>query len=61
MSKTANLDAAQTAKKLVDEFGGMATLDASLKADEALASGDKKGHAFWKKVRDIAAKLSGGN
>ena len=59
-STTGDLDENATAKKLVEELGGMATFDATMKADEALAKGDKKGHAFWKRVHDIAMKLTGG-
>lgn len=57
---TGRLDADTTAKKLVDELGGMATMDAMLKADEALAKGDKEGHSFWMRVHGIATKINGG-
>lgn len=59
-SATASLDAEAMAKKLFGELGGMATMDATFKAEEALAKGDDKGHAFWLKVYAIALKLSGG-
>lgn len=57
---TASLDAEATARKLFEELGGLATLDSTFRAEEALARGDEKGHAFWLKVYAIALKLSGG-
>jgi len=59
-SSTGDLDENATARKLVEEFGGMATFDATMKADEALAKGDKKGHAFWMRVHKIVMKLTSG-
>ncbi len=59
-SATSNLDPDVTAKKLVGELGGMATLDAMLKADEAAVKGDEEGHEFWMRVYEIAIKLTGG-
>ena len=59
-STTGDLDENAAAKILVEEFGGMATLFAMLKADEALAKGDKKGHAYWMRVHKIVTKLTGG-
>jgi len=60
VSATASLDPEATAKKLVEEFGGLATLDAMLKAEEAAGKGDEEGHKFWMRVHEIAMKLTGG-
>ena len=57
---TASLDAEAMARKLFEELGGLATMDSTFRAEEALAKGDEKGHAFWLKVYAIALKLSGG-
>ena len=35
-------------------------MDAMINAEEALAKGDEKGHAFWMRVHEIAMKLTGG-
>ena len=59
-SATSNLDPDVTAKKLVEELGEWATLDAMLKADEAAGKGDEEGHEFWMRVHEIAIKLTGG-
>jgi dienelactone hydrolase len=56
---TFDLDSDATAKKLVEELGKMATMDATMKAEEALAKGDEKGHKFWMRVHAIAMKLIG--
>ena len=48
------------AKKLVEEFGGMATLEALAKVEEAAGKGDEKGHKFWMRVHEIAMKITGG-
>ena len=56
-SATAGQDAEATAKKLVEEIGGLATLDARMKADEALGKADEEGHKFWMRVHDIAMKM----
>jgi len=57
---TSDLDPYATAKKLVEELGGIATLDATLKAEEAAGKGDEEGHQFWMRVHEIAMKLTGG-
>jgi len=36
----------------------MATLDAQMKAEEAMGKGDEKGQKFWMRVHDITLKLS---
>ena len=59
-SATSNLDPEATAKKLVEELGEWATLDAMMKADEAASKGDEEGHEFWMRVHEIAIKLTGG-
>ena len=56
---TAGLDVNETAKKLIQEHGGMATLDAQLKAGDARARGDGKANAFWLDVREVAQRLLG--
>ena len=60
VSATASLNEEATAKKLFEELGGMATLDAQMKAEEAMGKGDEKGQKFWMRVHDIAMKLTGG-
>jgi len=57
---TSGLDPDAMAKKLVEEFGGMATLEALAKAEEAAGKGDEKGHKFWMRVHEIAMKITGG-
>ncbi len=57
---TADLNVDETAKKLVEELRELATLDAQMKADDALGKGDKEGHKFWMRVHEIATKLTGG-
>ncbi len=59
-SSTENLDEEATAKKLIEEFGEMATMDAMMKAEEAAGKGDEKGKKFWMRVHGIAIKLTGG-
>ena len=60
ISATSNLDPEATAKKLVEELGEWATLDAMMKADEAAGKGDEEGHEFWMRVHEIAIRLTGG-
>jgi poly(3-hydroxybutyrate) depolymerase len=59
-SATSDLDPGATAKKLVEELGELATLDAMLKADEAAGKGDEEGRKFWMRVHEIAMNLTGG-
>ncbi|MDA7949442.1 MAG: hypothetical protein MPJ78_18430 [Hyphomicrobiaceae bacterium] len=56
---TDGLDADETAKTFIEEYGDMARLVATMNADKALAKGDKKGQAFWLQVNKIASKLTG--
>ncbi len=58
---TEELDENATARKLVEELGGMATIDAMMKAFmEKCAKGDEKCFAFWMSVHEIAMKITGG-
>jgi dienelactone hydrolase len=51
------LDALELAKNLFNEFGGMATMDAQLKADDAASKGDLKSNELWLNVLREIEKL----
>ena len=58
VSTTEGLDANKTALDLVKESGEFAPMLAKTNAEERLTWADKDGHAFWMRVREIAAKLT---
>ncbi|NQU56823.1 MAG: hypothetical protein HQ513_06275 [Rhodospirillales bacterium] len=56
-SLSAGLDVETEARRLIAEIGSLATMEANMKAEEALASGDGEGEKFWKAVSDLALKI----
>lgn len=59
--KTASsgLDVETEARRLIAEIGDLGTMEATMKAEEALASGDAQGEKFWKAVNDAIGKIIG--
>ena len=58
VSTTAGLDENKVANEYVEKFGPLAVIVTKVNADKQLARGDENGHAFWLRVRDIAAKMT---
>lgn len=53
------LDVETEARRLIAEIGDLATMEAAMKTEEALASGDTQGEKFWKAVNDAIGKIIG--
>lgn len=56
---TSGLDIEVEARRLIAEIGDLGTMEATMKAEEALASGDAQGEKFWKAVYDAIGKIIG--
>ena len=53
----ADLDIYRSAKLLIDQHGADALIEAALKADELLDSGDLDGQAVWLRIRKAVLEL----
>ncbi|MDD9875944.1 MAG: hypothetical protein OXR84_00725 [Magnetovibrio sp.] len=52
-----NADIVRTACLLIEEYGEMAPMGASIRADHLSDRGDQAGHAVWMRVAQVAEDL----
>ncbi len=47
---TSDLDSYRSANELIKQHGGVADIEAAMRADERLAAGDLEGEAVWLRI-----------
>ncbi len=54
---TSDLDIHRSANELINQYGEAADIEAAMRADECLASGDMEGEAVWLRIGKAIKEL----